>query len=205
MTQQFQLVAGHLALDFTNTLDYRYDEGGPTELLPTYGSFLEFGAQTGIISFAAKRRLLRNTSRAVAAQALKQVIDVREALYRLFLSVVNGRPPDPSWLHTYNRFRIGLGTSEVIAWRGSGFVRSSRNRAEAPLGPLWPIVDLGGSLLTSPDRSHIRECCDPSCRWLLLDTSKNHSRRWCSMQICGGRNKSRRYYAREKAAFESPP
>jgi predicted RNA-binding Zn ribbon-like protein len=205
VTPPFQLVAGHVALDFTNTLDHRYDERGPTELLGSYGSFLEFGAQAGIISFAAKRRLVRTTTRAVAAEALHQVLEVREALYRLFLAVVNGRPPDASCLRTYNRFRIGLGTSEVIAWRDSGFVRSSRDRAETPLGPLGPIVELGGSLLTSPDRSHIRECCDSSCRWLFLDISKNHSRRWCSMQICGGRNKARRYYAREKAAFKSSP
>ena len=34
------------------------------------------------------------------------------------------------------------------------------------------------------------------CPWLFLDLSRNHSRRWCSMNICGGTRKMRRYRAR---------
>ena len=37
-----------------------------------------------------------------------------------------------------------------------------------------------------------------TCRWLFLDRSKNHSRRWCDMRICGNRSKTRRFYARQR-------
>jgi len=33
------------------------------------------------------------------------------------------------------------------------------------------------------------------CRWLFLDTSKNHTRRWCDMKVCGNRIKARRFKA----------
>ncbi len=36
------------------------------------------------------------------------------------------------------------------------------------------------------------------CDWLFVDTSRNHSRRFCSMQECGNRAKQRRHYQREK-------
>jgi len=36
------------------------------------------------------------------------------------------------------------------------------------------------------------------CAWLFLDTSRNHSRRFCSMDECGNRAKQRRHYQRRK-------
>jgi predicted RNA-binding Zn ribbon-like protein len=37
-----------------------------------------------------------------------------------------------------------------------------------------------------------------ACPWLFLDLSRNHSRRWCSMNVCGGTLKMRRYRARAR-------
>ena len=51
-----------------------------------------------------------------------------------------------------------------------------------------------GDLLYSGELSRLRECANPKCRWLFVDRSRNHSRRWCSMSICGGRDKNHRYY-----------
>jgi predicted RNA-binding Zn ribbon-like protein len=53
-------------------------------------------------------------------------------------------------------------------------------------------------LLGSSQRGRVRECSEESCRWLFLDHSKNRSRRWCNMQICGNRAKARRFYARTR-------
>ncbi len=48
----------------------------------------------------------------------------------------------------------------------------------------------------------IGEC--PGCGWLFLDTSKNHSRTWCSMRMCGARQKAQRHYRRTHHTLESP-
>jgi predicted RNA-binding Zn ribbon-like protein len=203
MAKQFQLVAGHLALDFANTLDFRYDERRSIELLSTYGRFLEFAAQAGLISTSGKRKLVKNTAGSVAARKLKQIVEIRETLYRMFLAAVSGKPPHPSCLRTYNGYLRDLHVAKELMWRKSGFMRSSADLTTTSLGPIWPILESAGTLLTSPDRSHIRECGDESCRWFFLDTTKNHSRRWCSMDICGSRDKARRYYARRKVARSS--
>jgi len=203
MAQKFQFVAGHVALDFANTLDFRYDERRRVELFPTYGRFLDFAAQAGLISAPGKRKLLRNTTGSAAARRLKQIVEIREALYRMFLAAVKGKPLNPSCLRTYNGYLRDLDVAKELTWRKSGFIRSSADLTVTSLAPIGPILESAGALLTSPDRSHIRECGDQSCRWLFLDTTKNHSRRWCSMDICGSRSKARRYYARQKGAVIS--
>jgi predicted RNA-binding Zn ribbon-like protein len=70
---------------------------------------------------------------------------------------------------------------------------------------LWPVVVSAAELLTSPDVERVRQCAREGCQWMFLDLSKNGSRRWCSMTLCGSRAKSRRFYhrRRKKAALKS--
>ena len=49
----------------------------------------------------------------------------------------------------------------------------------------------------SPGR--VRECADEACAVIYLDTSRNRSRRWCSMELCGARAKASTYYRRHRA------
>jgi predicted RNA-binding Zn ribbon-like protein len=42
----------------------------------------------------------------------------------------------------------------------------------------------------------LKVCRETSCRWAFLDTSKNRSRTWCSMRMCGNRTKTRAYRER---------
>jgi predicted RNA-binding Zn ribbon-like protein len=47
--------------------------------------------------------------------------------------------------------------------------------------------------------SRLKTC--PSCRWLYLDNSKNQSRQWCDMRVCGNRAKARTFYSRQKLSL----
>jgi predicted RNA-binding Zn ribbon-like protein len=196
MVEEFQLVAGHLALDFANTLDNRYDPKRLLELLPTYERFLAFARQAGVITALQSRKLLAETGEREAKLALNQVIELRETLYFIFRSVASGRPPAQSRLRTFNRFLADIRIPDVIVWRKGGPTRGCRGLAEKPDGPLWPVIDAAATLLTTPDNRYVCECGEETCRWLFLDRSKNHSRRWCNMQICGNRAKARRFQAR---------
>jgi predicted RNA-binding Zn ribbon-like protein len=196
MAKEFQLVAGHLALDFANTLDNRYDRERLFDLLPTYERFLAFATQAGVIRKRQARKLLLETSKHTASHTLEEVIELRETLYFLFQSVATGKPPGPSCLRRFNRSLADARVPEAIVWRKPDFVRGSYDLTEKPSGPLWPVLDAAASLLTSPDRHHVRECSEGRCRCLFLDRSKNHSRRWCDMRLCGNRSKARRFHAR---------
>jgi len=58
------------------------------------------------------------------------------------------------------------------------------------------IVEAAVALLVSDTMPRVKSC--PTCGWFFLDVSKNHSRRWCSMDTCGAVAKARRYYRRLK-------
>ena len=57
MSHPFQLVAGHVALDFANTLDFRFDPCRTVDLLPSYDRFVDFALQSGLITPAHAARL----------------------------------------------------------------------------------------------------------------------------------------------------
>lgn len=198
MVHEFQLVAGHLALDFANTLDYRYDPKRTVDLLPDYEHLLEFARQSGVLTHQQARKLILQTSVSDRDVTVKRAILLREAIDSICRSVVSGQPPRRSCLQSLNEFLAGTSVAETLGWRKSEFVRGYADLTVTPDAAIKPIVDAAVNLLMSPDRINIRECSEPSCRWLFLDHSKNHSRRWCDMQICGNRTKVQRFRARQR-------
>lgn len=50
--------------------------------------------------------------------------------------------------------------------------------------------------------SRLKVCQADSCRWVFYDQSRNGSSRWCTMQLCGARNKNRVYRRRQREAVE---
>lgn len=196
LKHNFQLVAGHLALDFANTLDWRFDPERRVDLIPSYERFLQFVMQSGVISVNDVKTLLTRTSKRESFRTLQRAVDLRETLDRLFRSIALGSSPSRSCLAKFNHFLADSRAPGFIIQRGSEFVCVPPDFSTTSDGPLWPIVDTAASLLTSPDRVHVRECGEPTCRWLFLDHSKNQSRQWCSMKICGNRAKVERFRAR---------
>lgn len=64
-------------------------------------------------------------------------------------------------------------------------------------GPAWLAArDYLELLSTAPDR--IRRCAHEACVLHFFDTSRNGTRRWCSMAACGNRAKASRHYARTR-------
>jgi predicted RNA-binding Zn ribbon-like protein len=64
---------------------------------------------------------------------------------------------------------------------------------------IWPVLWSAASLIVSDEASRIRICGGPDCGWIYVDRSRNQLRRWCQMETCGTREKSRRRYQRGKA------
>lgn len=44
----------------------------------------------------------------------------------------------------------------------------------------------------------LKACTDEGCQWAFYDTTRNRSRTWCSMDVCGNREKTRRYRSRSR-------
>ncbi|MFI7444024.1 CGNR zinc finger domain-containing protein [Nonomuraea indica] len=46
----------------------------------------------------------------------------------------------------------------------------------------------------------LKVCAEVTCQWAFLDASRNRSRSWCSMRVCGNRTKTRAYRARKQGS-----
>jgi predicted RNA-binding Zn ribbon-like protein len=58
------------------------------------------------------------------------------------------------------------------------------------------------ALIALPEPDRLKIC--PTCRWLFLDRSRNRSRAWCDMAVCGNRAKASRYYRRSRQEETRP-
>ena len=55
-------------------------------------------------------------------------------------------------------------------------------------------------LVAGPELPRIRDCADPSCSLMFIDHSPPGRRRWCSMERCGNRAKTKSYRRRSRGA-----
>jgi predicted RNA-binding Zn ribbon-like protein len=197
--EPFKLHAEHPALELVNTLDMRFS-AETIELIPTYKDLLRLTTQMKLLSADQSRRLARTVDEKTAQKVLASAVELREALAAVLYSRVDGSKVPAAEMEKLERhFQAAAVHRRLLAdgshwyWSWAGLER----RAEIPL---WMLAQAAADLLVSSDAELIKDCGDPNCRWLFLDTSKNHTRRWCDMKTCGNRMKARRHQARYQGA-----
>lgn len=195
----FQLFGGHPALDLVNTLDWRFRQGQQEELLKTYSDLMGFAGQSLLIDPKEMRRLLRGGSDDSRNKALSAVRDLREALANVLYAAVDTRPPASHAFETLEKSFKKAHALQKLQWNATGasWIWSGDDLPSEM--PLWRLALSAEELITSEQLALVRACAKPDCRWLFLDTSKNHTRRWCNMQLCGNRMKARRFKAQRRA------
>lgn len=195
-TKSFELSGGWLCLDFCNTADGDINHDW-NELLASYEDLVAFGRQTGILSPERARYLIEQAALrpGEADDTLKHARSLRYTIYQVFAAVAHSHTPD---LNDFNRELLNVGGRLCVVPRDGGFTWGWVNN-EALESVLWPIVWSAGALLVSEQLDRVRECGGENCTWLFVDTSRNHSRRWCDMKGCGNRAKARRHYQRTKS------
>jgi predicted RNA-binding Zn ribbon-like protein len=198
VTNSFELIGGNPALDLVNTLDWRFRPSGPEELLRSYDDLLRFTEQSGLLNARQAQGLRRNTGDGVAMRALQQARHLREAAAEIFYAIVDERAPSPDPIKKLDEYLHAAQANRTLRWRSSRVELAWSSDPQAGL-PGWILAQASVDLLVSEQISTIRSCADEGCRWLFLDTSKNHSRRWCDMKICGNRMKARRFKAQRRA------
>lgn len=188
----FDRCAGHLALDFANTVDGR-GSGQLVERLAGYPDLVAFATQCELLPAAEGQKLVQRARRspADAQVVLERARALRDGLYELAAAIAEERPPPAAARAELNRAVARLEIDEDWRWAWC----CSPGGLDAMLGP---ITVSAAELLTGPQRERIRMCAADTCAWVFLDTSKNHSRRWCDMKQCGNRAKARRFQARQQ-------
>lgn len=198
---EFELTGGALCLDLANTVDSRGTET-PRELLSRYEDLLAWGRQSGALDEAQAARLEKRAAREPrdATAALRRARETREALFRVCSAEAGGaEPPADAVARVDEDIRAALARRRLEPLPGGGFAWAWE--ADPALDRvLWPALLSAAELLTGAERGRIRECAAEECRWLFLDRSKNASRRWCDMTVCGNRAKARRHRDRQREA-----
>jgi predicted RNA-binding Zn ribbon-like protein len=195
----FELIAGHPALDFVNTLDWRFRQNEPEELLKSFDHLLRFMEQADLLTPKQARQLRRATGSSTGRQILQECLELREAIAQTLYARLDGDSPLPASLKTLEQDFKAARSHRQLRWKKTGLAWKWPEIEAEPEIPLWILSLSAAGLMLSEDARRVRACDNPECRWLFMDTSKNHTRRWCDMKICGNRMKARRFKAQHKA------
>ena len=194
---RYEFIAGDPSLDFVNTISWR-GTNRAHEWLSSYTNLLDWAFLAGMIS-DPKRSLLKKLASKHPAQAIRVVaeaIKLREALNEIVKSLAASTPPESRQIAILNtHLSIALHRLKLSPV-DSKFLWTWKSEQPRPDEVLWPIVWSACNFLISHRRNPIGECVD--CGWFFLDMTKNHTRRWCTMEDCGNRAKARRYRSRHR-------
>lgn len=187
-----RFAGGVLALDTANTVVLRID---PDKTFDRFDDATEIARFAEAASIHRAEELGGRRIQALEPDRIAPVVrSIREAVDRLFRSAANKGSLDTGALPPLlEACAAGLaGTKESIG------------QEEAPFGdPATPIAFEAAlavsalSLLGPGVLQRLKVC--PNCGWLFLDKSRNSSRLWCDMTVCGNRRKASRHYHRHKA------
>jgi predicted RNA-binding Zn ribbon-like protein len=136
-------------------------------------------------------RGLLEPNEAVDAQTLAEAHSIRSALRELALAnTVGGLPDarreavDASFAALPLVVRLTGSTPALVPGvhgAARGLAQLVAIVVEAQAAGVWP---------------RMKACRQETCGWVFFDGSRNRSSSWCSMQICGGREKARAYRRR---------
>ncbi len=181
----FAFVSGRPSLDLVGTLKWRRDRREE-----------QLGDASAWRAWVEASGLLVKLVGPVDAEALSCVIAVRESLYRAFAAARDGRTVP----------RADVARLNATAARGGPDVRLDARGTVRRAGTVDQVLTMlvrdALDLLGGADRSRLRECENPLCTRLFIDTSRAGTRRWCGMAECGNKAKVAAFRARHRA---SPP
>jgi predicted RNA-binding Zn ribbon-like protein len=190
-----RFVGGVLALDTANTVVLRGDRE------KTFDRFDDPAEIARFAEAASDFRAAELGGRRLAAPAPKKiaplVLSIRESTDRLFRgAVASGTFAAGDMADFLRACADGLAGS-----------RAELGAPGKPFGdPATPIAFEAAlavsalSLLGHGTAARLRTC--QNCGWLFVDRSRNSSRLWCDMAVCGNRRKASRHYRRRRAARE---
>ena len=196
--QSAKFLAGRLCLDFVNTKSGR-GTSTERERLVDYNDLLVWSVRAHVLSEEQAAALERraSTDRRAAEEALDRARRLRDALHAVFVAIAHGRPVPGGALAIVNSALVDAARHGGIAEHDGTFGwQWPRDSVDSMV---WPIAHSAVELLTGDRLARIGECGGVACGWLFLDETRNRSRRWCEMEVCGNRAKARRHYRRGHA------
>src|SRR5438132_11606149 len=175
--------------------------GSPIERLASCADLASWAQQVGLISEVEEASLCADAASDPrrSRRTLARAHALREAIFDTFAALSEGRMPSEAIAPLAPAIQQAVVHGELVrdvsSYRWEPMAVGDRMQRI-----LHAIACSAGDLLTSADISRIGQCSGPDCRWLWVDRTRNQSRRWCDMKVCGNRVKARRHYQRARHA-----
>ncbi|WP_437287427.1 CGNR zinc finger domain-containing protein [Sorangium sp. So ce406] len=197
-TSRFLWLGNHRALDFLNT--EHVQRGDRVDLLPDLRALVAWSEEAGFLEGATAGCVLDRWEGSREAEcALDRARQLRSALRALIERPRAQKAQGQGAIDVINRaLRLDAGYTEVVR-AGAGFTRRVHMQIDAPDQLLRPIAEAAASLLCDVDPALVKRCANPDCVLYFHDGSRNHARRWCSMDLCGNRMKVAAHYLRNRS------
>lgn len=193
---QFNLLAGDPSLELLNTIS-DWTAAEPRDYLPDLGEAFRLGALVGLLTPAESKRL----AALPPGSELRRLKELRVRLERIVRSAIHGKEPADEDLDALAHDAAAAAGEVELHMAGDRLERVIPVDRAGVATLRWRLVEAAIALLASDDLARVGAC--PTCGWFFLDTTKNRSRRWCSMAMCGSVSKSRRYYWRTRGPAAS--
>jgi predicted RNA-binding Zn ribbon-like protein len=171
--------------------------GEPLELLAGFEDLLRWGREAGLLDEVQSREIAAASGPAGREAVVREARELRSELREAATRLSKGKSLGTSLLERVNAL---LGEQpRVLSVRRAGKAWRMESQASA-LGPrtvLTLVAEDFARFLTTCDPKLLRRCANDECSVFFYDISKNHKRRWCSMDYCGNRAKAAGHRARQ--------
>jgi len=202
----FKYVAGDPSLELVNTVDWT-PRGLVDERLTDYDRLTRWAEGAGLLMARQGARLRARALEhpRMAERAYRDAVSLRWQLRQIYVAVAQGKPVGTvrELAEVNAALSAAMGQLELVP-RGAGAAGALgwgwREAGERLESVLWPVLRAAAELLASDESTRIRECGGDDCGWMYVDRSRNGLRRWCQMEVCGTKEKSRQRALRRAEA-----
>ncbi len=164
------------------------------DLVDEWGADL-LASRAGLESWMAQRGLLGRRAR-LAETDVARTLTVREGLRHLIAAQhPTTTPTDRKARRSLDQAAAGSFFELRFAADGLRLMPTGARPLDRALGTLLAIAT---AAMLDGTWSRFKSCPGHHCGWVFYDRSRNNSGRWCSMTVCGGREKARAHYRRHR-------
>jgi len=166
------------------------------ELLSDFGALLQWFHAAGLLSTQEMANLQFQGESVAARRTLEAMRQFREKLRKEVLAWEGGAHLHRSTVEELNQLMAAHPMRSKLQATGNVPSMELWFEPRQPEDLFAPLAHSAAKVFAEADRNRIRKWGE--CVLHFYDTSKNGTRRWCSMQLCGNRLKVAAYASRQR-------
>lgn len=196
LQQPFLFVGNHPCLDFINT--QMIVRGNPTDLLGGCEDLVAWLVQAHMVDKPHAVAVMKQWGHKDQEQLFEHAVSFRKTLRDMAARIVSRKSIPDSAIASINHILSRCPGYPQLVRKKGGYTRQFQSQAVQMDGLLAPFAEAASDLLCSCKWSLVKKCGNAACILYFYDTTKNHTRNWCSMQLCGNRKKVAAHYQRKR-------